>query len=299
MLTSNVTGRFPTPKTLFTFHPSSMNDPQLYQALQTAKFFCSRVGSPLVATTVARSAHSDLGRQFEGRLGEVLETHVILNNAASPPTDVERLWSDPVYAVAKAVVIVTHLPKSPMAKIFGHFGRNLLQVAKIPILAIRADAAVLTSIKRVLFLTDLSDDERFLFRQAREWARELKAELIITKSLLGPWPFAVQSADGFAGVVSEVSQKTIDDAHVAEKTGTRWCAEAIAAGVSAQFELVTGQPNVALGSIEAARDLGADLIIVSRKHRTNFATQIVADAFGATIEDLLATSTLPILILHQ
>ncbi len=276
-------------KMIFTFHPKEVNDSRLLSALRTAQMIARQLHSDLIAMTLAAQADPSETLHFEEQVGESIETRFVIR-----PIEPEKSDVDIFLASAELIVIVTHLPKSPIAGIFDHFGQMLFETSQIPLLAIRAPEPPLESIRRILFVSDVSSKEHFFFRQAVEWAKAFGAELIVTTSLAGPWLIDTTSIDGFGSVLAESDDQMTAQTRKAKATAKDWWQEASKLGVKTRFRIAAGLQKVASGSLEVANETGADLIVVGRTRPQGVISTVI---FGGTLEDLLAISKLPILIL--
>ena len=281
-------------KMIFTFHPKEVNDSRLLSALRTAQMIARQLHSDLIAITLAAQADPSETLHFEEQVGESIETRFVIRPIEPEKSDVDIFLADPGLASAELIVIVTHLPKSPIAGIFDHFGQMLFETSQIPLLAIRAPEPPLESIRRILFASDVSSKEHFFFRQAVEWAKAFGAELIVTTSLAGPWLIDTTSIDGFGSVLAESDDQMTAQTRKAKATAKDWWQEASKLGVKTRFRIAAGLQKVASGSLEVANETGADLIVVRRTRSQGVISTVI---FGGTLEDLLAISKLPILIL--
>lgn len=278
---------------IFTFRPRAVNDNHLAPALQTAKMLATKLKSELVAASVGGEVRQEWSKDFLEDSGENVWTQFILRDETSNANAAADLVSSRSGKSAEAVIVVTHLPKSPVAKIFQHFTSNLLSVVKYPVIAINAKSPSLTDVRKSLFVTDLSKEEKVQFRRALRWAKKLDVELVIGNCLLSPWELDRSVAPiGISSVIT-IDDKMMKDSHEAHKIANVWINEARDVGVRASFEHVTGHLSVSTGMLEAAKDLGADFIIISRKNKS----KIVATLLGSTLSEVLAGFSGPVMIL--
>lgn len=278
-------------KTILAFHPSAMNDSRLLHAVQTAKTIAKGLDSELIATTVADTSDDAVG-DFESRLGETIKTHVIVKNVSSPKKAAEAFIADLSSRSARAVVVITHLPKSPAGKLMHHFSRDLLSRSRVPILVVHAQARPLMKIGRILFATDFSPQDHDAFLLAVNWASELKAELVLANCLLTVLPLEIAREAGAASVVSDLDDERVEISMSAHQSAREWCDEAAAKGVRARFEHVPDCLSVSAGLLRAGEEMDADMIVVTRRSKPG----LVAGLLGSTVQDLLAASMKPVLI---
>jgi nucleotide-binding universal stress UspA family protein len=281
-----------SPPLVFTFRPSTVNNAELANPLKTAKMLATKLGSELVATSISGEGHPEWSKDFQDASGEDIWTHFITRDETSHANAAVDLVSDKSLKHAEAIVVVTHLPKSPVAKLIRHFMTNLLSVTKYPVIAISAKSPALTDIKKILFITDLSKNEKQQYRRALKWAKKLEAEIVIGNCLLSPWELDKALSPGGISVVTTIDDQMMKDAHEAHQTAKVWINEASDVGVRASFEHVTGHLSVSSGMLEAAENLGADLIVVSRKNKS----QLVATTLGSTLMEILGSSSAPVLV---
>ena len=251
--------------------------------------------SVIPPASVAEAGHPSWSNAFEANTGEEIRTHFIVRDELANANAAADLVTDRYCESAEAIVVVTHLPKSAAAKLFQHFTANLLSVAKCPVVAVNANAPILTNIKKILFITDLASSEKEQFRRALGWAKRFDAELVIGNCLLSPWELNQSALPRTVFDSTMIDESMMKEAHEAHEKAGVLIEEARELGVRASFEHVSGHLSVSSGMLEAAKDLKADLIILSRNNKS----RIVAALIGSTVLEMLAEAFAPVMVLPQ
>ena len=141
------------------------------------------------------------------------------------------------------------------------------------------------ALQRILLATDFSPTSRKAFEEALSWCRQSGAELVLAHvyrtpvTLPGDIALAPETSDRIDAKLSEAAKSRL----------TELLDEAAGAGVLGRILLLAGAPDQAI--VEAARDLGADLLVLGTHGRTGPARFLL----GSVASRVIATASCPVL----
>jgi nucleotide-binding universal stress UspA family protein len=142
-------------------------------------------------------------------------------------------------------------------------------------------------IRRILVPTDFSDCARKALQYALPFAREHGAALTLLYVLPSPVYVGGEfGAANYAVVESEVREN-------AQKDLAKLVAEEVRDAISAETRVRTGSP--ALEIIQAAKEIGVDLIIISTHGRTGLKHALI----GSVAEHVVRRAPCPVLVVRE
>jgi nucleotide-binding universal stress UspA family protein len=143
----------------------------------------------------------------------------------------------------------------------------------------------MSSLRRILLATDFSPASRRAFEEALSFCRRNDAELLLAHVYRTPGTLPAEMA---------LTPDTVEqvDAKLSEAAGTRLrtlLEEAGRAGVRGRILLLSGAPDEAI--VEAARETGADMLILGTHGRTGAARLFL----GSVASRVIAIASCPVL----
>lgn len=196
---------------------------------------------------------------------------------------------------SELTVVLTHSKKKSGLAPFGSFAETIASHSEVPVLAVNAKAKPLTSIQRILFATDFSDENQEAFKQALLMAKKLKAKLVLFHQFFEPVYAMAFAGAAFVPTLPQLDAIFTQQELEIKSQSKRWLAMAKSAGVDSEFVMVAGAKEPATTLLEYLADKSKPKIdLVAICPRTN---PVAALILGSTARRLLSQAKQPILLI--
>lgn len=171
----------------------------------------------------------------------------------------------------------------------GSFTEDLISMSSIPVLTVNPKTRVQSSVKEVIFPTDLTPDNKPALEQVIKWAKSLSARLVIYHSFQVPLFFG-----GSPEFVSPIDPLAVEKAwrqleEHKRKQGTDWCEDAKSQGVECIFEFSSSDDNVSIGVNRLLEERESQFVFVQN-------SRPVLSAPSSLVRDLVLQSKSPVLV---
>ena len=239
------------------------------------------------------SAQKTMGQLLSKVKIKGLQPHqVILQSSPSLRKSVLKLIEHAKGAEIDLICLGTHARKGIARMMLGSFAESLILLSAVPVCVINPETKVAPSIKKILFPTDFSSGSEHAFGKAIDWAKQLKAKLVLFHKIPNPIEPVFQSGVYLlGGAWVPVADFFEEERTRIKSTAAKWIDRAKQQGVSAEFQIHDKSGSVVEAVISAGKKNGVQAIALAAESGS-----VSTAVLGSIARQIVRKAPYPVLV---